>query len=124
MTRLIAVVAADAGWFNELKYSLGRLVGAHPCALSHLAHSPARPRAAWSEMARRLRDEFGHELELVYRNRRSPEVAAASSGREPCVLIEDSGGGLAMIADWNDLDLAAGDLATCEKILRSKLLMY
>ena len=124
MTRLIAVVGADAGWFNELKYSLGRLVGAHPCALSHLARSPVRPRAAWSEMARRLRDEFGHELELVYRNRRSPEVAAASSGREPCVLIEDSGGGLAMIADWNDLDLAAGDLATCEKILRSKLLMY
>jgi hypothetical protein len=75
-------------------------------------------------MVGRLQEEFGHELELVYRNRRSPEIAAASSGREPCVLIEDSGGGLAMIADWNDLDLAAGDLATFEKILRSKLLMY
>jgi len=29
-----------------------------------------------------------------------------------------------MIADWNDLALAHGDIPTYERILRSKLLMY
>ena len=51
-------------------------------------------------------------------------MEAASAGREPCVLIEGENGGYAMIADWNDLELAAGDMATFEKILLSKLLMY
>lgn len=124
MTRLIAVVAADAGFFAELKNAANRLIGAHPCALSELAHSPTRPRAAWSELVNRLRGDHGHELEIVYRNRRTPQVEAASAGREPCVLIEGENGGLAMIVDWNDLELAAGDVATFEKILLSKLLMY
>jgi hypothetical protein len=29
-----------------------------------------------------------------------------------------------MIVDWNDLELAQGDVASFERILRSKLLMY
>ena len=124
MARLIGVVVADTGVFQELKNSLGRLVGTHACSLSQLAHTPAKPSAAWLSLVSRFREEFGHELELVYRNQRTPEVEAASKGREPCVLIEDDGGGLAMIVDWNDLDLADGDPATFEKILRSKLLMY
>lgn len=124
MTRLIAVVAADGGFFSELKNTANRLIGAHPCALSELARSPSRPRAAWSQLVTRFRVEQGHELELVYRNRRTPKVEAASAGREPCVLIEGENGGYAMIADWNDLELAAGDMATFEKILLSKLLMY
>jgi hypothetical protein len=124
MARLIGVVAADAGFFSELKNATNRLIGAHPCALSELAHSPNRPRAAWSQLVARLRADLGHELELVFRNRRTPQIEAASAGREPCVLIEGENGGLAMIADWNDLELAAGDMATFEKILLSKLLMY
>jgi hypothetical protein len=63
-------------------------------------------------------------LVVVYRNHRSTEQVAASDGREPCVLIDDDSGRLSMIADWNDLDLAAGDVAKFEQILRSKLLMY
>jgi hypothetical protein len=63
-------------------------------------------------------------LVVVYRNHRSTQQAAASDGREPCVLIDDGSGRLSMIADWNDLDLAAGDVAKFEQILRSKLLMY
>jgi hypothetical protein len=31
---------------------------------------------------------------------------------------------VAMIADWNDLSLADGDIERYERILRSKLLMY
>jgi hypothetical protein len=29
-----------------------------------------------------------------------------------------------MIVDWNDLELAGGDITRFEQILRSKLLMY
>jgi hypothetical protein len=68
--------------------------------------------------------ELGHDLVLVHRNQRTAEQLAASAGREPCVLIDDGSGVLSMIMDWNDLDLAAGDVAKFEQILRSKLLMY
>jgi hypothetical protein len=49
---------------------------------------------------------------------------AASSGREPCVLIQDDEGKLSMIMDWNDLAVSGGSVAKYEQILRSKLLMY
>ena len=49
---------------------------------------------------------------------------AASSGREPCILLEADDSSLSMVADWNDLQLAAGDVASFERILLAKLLMY
>ncbi len=124
MVKLIGVVKADSGVLRELGRSLGRLTGLHACALSHLCRSPQKPSSAWRALRERLAADLGHELVVVYRNHRSTEQVAASDGREPCVLIDDDSGRLSMIADWNDLDLAAGDVAKFEQILRSKLLMY
>jgi len=124
VVKLIGVVKADSGVLREFGRSLGRLSGLHACALSHLCRSPKNPSSAWRALRERLAADLGHELVVVYRNQRSTEQAAASDGREPCVLIDDGSGRLSMIADWNDLDLAAGDVAKFEQILRSKLLMY
>jgi len=124
MATLIAVYDADGGVLREFLRGLGRTLGAHACALSHIARSTASPRSPWKTLRARLAAELGHDLVLVHRNQRTAPQLAASAGREPCVLIDDGSGLLSMIMDWNDLDLAAGDIAKFEQILRSKLLMY
>jgi hypothetical protein len=121
---LIGVYRADAGVLAELRRTVGRWVGSHACWLSQLTHSPSKPTAGWLALESAIQDEFGHTFSLTYRNRRTPEQEAASAGREPCVLIDDGQGHLSMIVDWNDLELAEGDVARFERILRSKLLMY
>lgn len=124
MAILVGVFNADGGVLREFSRSLARGLGAHACALSHLTHSAVTPRASWRALRAKLASDLGHDLVLVHRNQRSPEQLAASAGREPCVLIDDGSGVISMILDWNDLDLAAGDVAKFEQILRSKLLMY
>ena len=124
MAQLIGVYRADAGFFATLRQGIGRLFGSHACWLSHLTHSPHNPTARWKSLEKSIEQEFGHTFALVYRNKRTPEQEAASAGREPCILIDDGQGHLSMIVDWNDLELADGDVERFERILRSKLLMY
>jgi len=124
MPQLIGVVDADSGAIREVLRAVGRLGGSHACHLLALAHSAAKPRSEWVEMAKRLREDTGFELSLVYRDARSERERQASEGREPCVLIQSDDGAISMIADWNDLELAGGDISSFERILRSKLLMY
>lgn len=124
MATLIGVYSADGGILPELRRSLGRLVGSHECWLSQLTRSSRSPAATWVALETAIHSEFGHKFELVYRNRRTPEQEAASAGREPCVLIDDGQGHLSMVADWNDLEMAHGDVESFQRILRSKLMMY
>ena len=124
MAQLIGVYRADAGFFATLRQGTGRLFGSHACWLSHLTRSPHNPTARWKALEKSIEQEFGHIFALVYRNNRTPEQQAASAGREPCILIDDGQGHLSMIVDWNDLELAGGDVERFERILRSKLLMY
>ena len=124
MAELIGVYSADGGLLAEFRRMLGRRVGSHACWLSQLTHSPAKPTAEWRALVTALETEFGHTFSLAFRNTRTPEQEAASSGREPCILIDDGQGHLSMIVDWNDLEVAEGDIKRFERILRSKLLMY
>ena len=124
MATLIGVINADGGGIRGIGLALRRAMGSHPCWLSSLAHSPTSPRASWRELEESITAEFGHSFELVYQNHRTPAQLEASKGREPCVLIDDGGGHLSMVVDWNDLELAAGDVTKFEQILRSKLMMY
>lgn len=124
MATLIGVYSADGGVFQELRRALGRRLGSHACWLSQLTHSPRKPTARWRALEKAIESEYGHTFSLVYRNTRTPEQDAASAGREPCVLIDDGQGHLSMIVDWNDLEMAGGDIERFERILRSKLLMY
>lgn len=124
MRKLIGVYNANGGIAGELAYFFGHLIGVRSCTLCDVTHSPIRKKAQWLEVEQRLRDELGYEFVLVHKNERTPEQAAASAGREPCVLIQDETGDLSMIMDWNDLRLAKGNVTDFERILRSKLLMY
>lgn len=124
VARLIGIYNADGGLRGELAYFFGHLVGTAECALCDITHSPVRKKKEFKEFEARLLDDLGHEFLLLHRNETNDAQKKASAGREPCVLIEADDGSLSMIADWNDLQAAKGDVQVFERILRSKLLMY
>jgi len=124
ISRLIGIYNADGGLRGELAYFFGHLVGVAECALCDITHSPVRKKKEWKEFEVRLENDLGHEFVLLHRNETNDAQKKASAGREPCVLIESDDGSLSMIADWNDLEAAKGDVQVFERILRSKLLMY
>ena len=124
MAELIAVTRVNAGFAPSFRYAIARALGAKPCPMKVLSHGLIRPTAAWRTLTHTFSEELGHTLVVVAPNRADDAVKQASSGREPCVLIRGSEGGVSMIADWNDLSAAKGKLDVFERILRSKLLMY
>ena len=89
-----------------------------------MSHAIVGVSPGWRQLASALRAELGHTIEVVSSGSASPEVSAASVGREPCVLLEGEAGSLSMILDWNDIQLCAGSVERFDRILRSKLLMY
>lgn len=123
MRRLIGVMASEGGAVREFFRALG-MGNPGGCPLTALAKSATKPSAEWLAMAERIKNQHGYDFDLVYRNTRNQQVASASSGREPCVLLLLDDGSLSMIADWNDLEVAGGDVQAFERILLSKLLMY
>lgn len=124
MAELIAVTKAQGGFGPNLRYGLVRMLGAQPCAMKALSHNIFRPSSSWKRLVAAFADDLGHTLVVVSPNRADDAARQASSGREPCVLIRDTEGGVSMIVDWNDLRVAKGKIDVFERILRSKLLMY
>ena len=119
MAHLIGVYRGTRGPL----YPLARFLGAYSCDLAKLSENRTGISPAWKAMVERLVAD-GHSHELVSPKTASVALSQASAGREPCILIDDDEGDVAMIADWNDLSLADGDIERYERILRSKLLMY
>ncbi len=122
--RLIGVYNANGGLAGELSYFFGHMFGRVECKLCDITHSTFTKRPEWNAMEERLRDDLKIEFVLVHRNERTDAQHAASDGREPCILIEDSSGNLSMILDWTDLKLAKGSVSAFEQAVRAKLLMY
>jgi len=124
MAELIAVTAVKDAPGSRVRYGLARVFGARPCALMAISHGVFRVRPSWKALADSFHSELRHTLTIVSSGTADSEIQSASVGREPCVLIRDDHGGVSMIADWNDLQAAAGNVQVFERILRSKLLMY
>jgi len=124
MAKIIGVYKASGTPVARFFSAVGRLVGSYPCDLSRLTHGPSGKKKQWQGLCERLATELGHEHVVVFPNLASSAYQSASSGREPCVLLEDDSGSLSMILDWNDLSAAGGDVSKYEQIIRSKLLMY
>jgi hypothetical protein len=124
MRKLMAVSNSNAGFAGATAGIFRRLVHSAHDPLNRISHSTFGVSEAWQALAARVQSEFGCELVLVYKNRRSDAQLQSSAGREPCVLIEGEGDDIAMIMDWNDLKLAKGNIESFERILRAKLLMY
>jgi hypothetical protein len=124
VSELIAVTAQRSGAWPTIRYAFSRMLGLTPCPMKALSHGVIRLSPSWTALSHTIASDFGHTLILVSSDRADEAVKKASSGREPCVLIRDTDGGVSMIADWNDISAAKGKIDVFERILRSKLLMY
>lgn len=124
MAKLIGVYKSKGGALAVFVAAAKRWLGIYSCDLSRITHQAGGEKPGWRSLREKLASELGHTHVTVFPGHASAQYAAASAGREPCVLIEDEEGRLSMILDWNDLALAQGDVARYEQILRSKLLMY
>jgi hypothetical protein len=124
MATLIGVYKSQGGLLATIRVAVLRAVGLPLCDLSRISHQLGGEKPQWRRLQKRLAEELGHRQIVVFPQTAPAVYAQASTGREPCVLIEDDEGRLGMILDWNDLALAKGSVAQYEKILRSKLLMY
>lgn len=124
MKKLIGVYNANGGIIGELGYFFGHLIGIKECSLCDITHSPIKKKADWKALEQSLAETMGYQFELLHLNERDEKQLAASKGREPCVLLENEDQSYSIVLDWNDLKAADGSVASFEKILKSKLMMY
>lgn len=122
--RLIGVYKADGGLLGEVSYFLGHLVGVRHCSLCDITHSPIVKKRAFKDFESKLKDSRDIEVRLVHMNERTEAELAASSGREPCVLLEYEDGSLSMFLDYEELKAAGGKVSSFEKLVESRLNIY
>jgi hypothetical protein len=115
VTSLIGVYDADGGVAGELRYVVGHLLGRAECSLCDITHGRLRRKAEFDD----LRDRIGVPFDVVHRNERTPELAAAT-GALPCVVAITSGGRDVVLGP-DDLRECAGDVGRFERDLRDAL---
>ena len=119
--RLVGIYKANGGIVGEIAYILGHLVGARECNLCDITHSPVRKKRAFKEFEKKLMAEFGLDVQLVHMNERSDAQLRASTGREPCVLLEYDDGSHSMFLDNVELKACDGRVSSFEKLVRTRL---
>lgn len=90
---------------GEVAYWLGARAGIRHCALCEITHGTFREREKW----RRLREGLGVPFAAVHLDERTPEVLAATSGREPCVIAHRGNDALDLVVDRAGLEAMGGD---------------
>ncbi|MFM2023598.1 MAG: hypothetical protein RIR89_990 [Actinomycetota bacterium] len=121
---LIGIYKADGGLAGELSYFFGHLIGVRHCSLCDITHSPVKKKREFKELERRLEAEFGIGFRLLHMNERTAEEERASSGREPCVLLQHEDGTLSMFLDFMELQAVDGSVKSFEKLLRTRLDLF
>lgn len=92
--RLVGIYDADGGLRGELAYLVGKARGEH-CSLCDITHSPVRRRRSWDAYVAGLPVPF----DVLHRNERSEELAAATAGIEPCVVAVLDDGRIQVLLD-------------------------
>jgi hypothetical protein len=121
---LVGIYNADGGLKGELKYFFGHLAGLAKCELCDITHSPVRRKAAFDELAKELKSEFGLDFALKHLNERSESETKASKAKEPCVLAQYADGSLGMFLDRQELRVVDGDVARFEAMVRARLVLF
>ncbi len=112
ITRIVGVYDADGGLAGEARYVVGHLLGRLECALCDITHGPVRRKKSFDA----FRDRLGVPFDVVHRNERSPEVAAATSDALPCVVaVTDSG--IEVLLDRAALEACGGEVDRLERAL-------
>jgi hypothetical protein len=104
--RLAMVYDADGGLVGEARYVVGHLLGRAACSLCDITHGPMRRKAAFDELVASL----SVPVEVVHRNEQVDDLAAATTGRLPCVAAR-RGATWSVVLDRDELDACGGDVA-------------
>lgn len=122
--QLIGVYKADGGIKGELAYLFGHLIGTRECSLCDITHSPIKKKNAFKAYEAKLLRERGITMKLVHMNERTEVELAASSGREPCMLLQYEDGSISMFLDYVELKTSKGSVESFEKLVDSRLNIY
>ena len=121
LPRLVGVYNADGGLLGEIVYVVGHLLGRVECALCDITHSPIRQKTAWKDMVTRLAIDLGYDMVTRHRNEVSEAEHLASTGQEPCVLVERADGTWEILLNTEELAVLAGRVDDYERAVRAKL---
>lgn len=86
--RLTGVYHADGSILGELRYFLSARLGGTHCALCDITHGLVREKASW----KRSRAELPVPFDTVHLDERTPELAALTGGKTPCIVAHATSG--------------------------------
>ncbi len=107
ITSLVGVYDANGSLGGELAYWFGARFGVRHCALCDITHGTFRAKPGWRRQVEQLPVEFI----AVHLDEREPAVAAASSGREPCIVAVRQDGTAEVVIEAAELEACDGDPA-------------
>lgn len=112
ITRIVGVYDADGGLAGEARYVVGHLLGRLECALCDITHGPVRRKKSFDT----FRAGLGVPFDVVHRNERSSELAAATADALPCVVaVTDSE--IVTLLDRAALEACGGEVDRLEPAL-------
>ena len=121
---LIGIYKADGGVIGELSYFFGHLIGVRSCSLCDISHSPVKKKSAFKKLEQELLSEHGIAIKMIHLNERNDLELKASTGREPCMLLEYPDQSISMFLDAVDLKALTGSVTSLRKLILSRLDLY
>ena len=113
IVELTGVYDADGSLSGEISYWIGARLGRRHCALCDITHGLVRTKPEW----RRQLDHLPVGFTAVHLDERSPAVAAASRGKEPCVVAVREDGSADVVIDRQQLEACEGDPASFARLV-------
>jgi hypothetical protein len=121
---LIGIYKADGGVIGELSYFFGHLVGVRSCSLCDITHSPIKKKSEFRKLEQELLRDHGIAIKMIHLNERNDRELKASTGREPCVLLEYPDQSISMFLDAVDLKALSGNVTSLRRLILSRLDLY
>jgi hypothetical protein len=121
---LIGIYKADGGVIGELSYFFGHLVGVRSCSLCDITHSPIKKKSEFRKLEQELLRDHGIAIKMIHLNERNDRELKASTGREPCVLLEYPDQSISMFLDAVDLKALSGSVTSLRRLILSRLDLY
>lgn len=112
---LTLIYNADGGFFGEVRYVLGKVLGHSSCSLCSITHTATGEKRAWQTCRGLLRDE----VRALHRNELEPALARFVDERLPAVVAE-TGQGYLLVLGPAELDDCHGRVGIFQERLARK----
>jgi hypothetical protein len=112
--KLIGIYHADGGFWGELRYVIGKVIGVNHCALCDLTHG-------WSPREKSefqwCKAQLSIPLETLHLNEQDEKLAKFTLGQTPCIVL-DQDGSLSLAMSARELEECAGDMGRLLDLLK------